>query len=151
MQVKWRRKCKFFNVKTTVIEMIKRKMMYFLANAAIAAVVGFATQSFAAHSDGDVPLLDASGNPVAAGVPYSPKQTCGATGCHDYESAWTTATKTQFNRLGAKVSYDTPYPQHGVSAGYHFQQGRNIDWDDTQKTAYGQYDFTSSAGMFGKY
>ena len=143
--------------------MIKRKTMYFLATAAMAGVVGLAVPTFAAHPvqdgacptcppGGNIDLLDAGGVSVAGTAnPYSPKQSCGTAACHDYESAWTTATKTQFNRLGDKVSYDVPYPEHGVSAGYHFQQGRNIDWDDTQRAAYGLPEFTSSAGMYGKY
>ncbi len=130
--------------------MIKRKTMYFLAAAATAGVVGLASQVAARTTSGDVTLLDVNGNPVAGTTnPYSPKATCG--GCHDYGSTWTTATKTQYNRAGAKVSYDVPYPQHGVSAGYHFQQGRNVDWDDTQRSAYGLPPFTSSPGMYGKY
>ena len=44
-----------------------------------------------------------------------------------------------------------PYPKHGVSAGYHFQQGRNISWSDPQRSFYSLPGFTSSPGMFGKY
>lgn len=146
--------------------MIKRKKLYILAALATAGVVGLASQSFAAHPaqdavtcptcppGGNVQLKDAAGVAIAAlsATPYSPKQTCGTAACHDYESAWTTATKTQFNRLGNLVSYDVPYPEHGVSAGYHFQQGRNMDWDEsTMRDAYGLPKFTSSAGMYGKY
>lgn len=156
--------------------MIKRKTMYFLAAAATAGVVGLAAQSFAAHPvqdaacptcppGGNIDLIGDDGsvikNNLPSSVPYSPKQTCGATGCHDvdYENSWTTATKTQWNRdhvdqfgnPASVISYDVPYPEHGVSAGYHFQQGRNIDWDETQRSAYGLPEFTSSAGMYGKY
>lgn len=134
--------------------MLKCKTKLFLS-AATAGFLGFASQTFAVHptvgSYPGIPLRDATGAVITATstVPYSPKQTCGM--CHDYGSGWTTSTKTQYNRSGDILSYDVPYPQHGVSAGYHFQQGRNIDWDDTQRTAYGLPEFTSSAGMYGKY
>ncbi|MBZ0155393.1 MAG: hypothetical protein K8I29_04155 [Alphaproteobacteria bacterium] len=48
-----------------------------------------------------------------------------------------------------------PYPQHGVSAGYHFQQGRNVSWNsnnaNAQRSFYKVQNFTSSTGMYGKF
>lgn len=78
----------------------------------------------------------------AAGVDY--------TG-HDYESDFALAAKTQINRNGDVRSYNVPYPQHGVSSGYHFQQGRNMPWIQDQRDYYHQAEFTSSSGMYGKY
>ncbi|MBI4685653.1 MAG: hypothetical protein HY755_10695 [Nitrospirae bacterium] len=93
-------------------------------------------------------------------VPYSPKMTCSTNGCHDpyavimwglatpnvYESEVGYATKDQ-----GGVAYTVPYALHGVSAGYHFQQGRNISWGDAQKNYYNDPSFTSSGGMYGRY
>ena len=129
----------------------------------IGLVIGFAPPAFAAHPA--TPLLDATGAPIAAGsnTPYSPKQTCNspAVGCHTastgdamtkygvsniYEDGIGFALKVQ---TGA--SYTVPYPLHGVTAGYHFQQGRNLSWGEHQKEYYHVQEFTSSGGMYGKY
>ena len=121
----------------------------------IAAAIGLtgllAGSAFAAHPDVTILMRDVTGtdNLTTTGKPYSPKQTCGF--CHEYESNWTLASKTHWNRDGSVQTYDVPYPQHGVSAGYHFQQGRNISWDDTKQDFYHVPEFTSSAGMYGKY
>lgn len=129
------------------------KKQYVLTALATVGLIGLGVQAYAAHTGGNVQLRDAAGLAIGAGstAPYSPKKTCGAAGCHDYESAWDTAVKTQVNSSGAKVTYEVPYPQHGVSSGYHFQQGRNIDWDDAQRAVYKVANFTSSPGMYGKY
>jgi hypothetical protein len=125
-----------------------------------------------------VELKDHNGNPAVIGdAPYSPKQTCGlATGpgnnvtvCHEgsalnrgvdnfYESHWDTAQKTQWTRIGSTGNrdgvartYDVPYPQHGVSSGFHFQEGRNVSWGTNQQDFYELDEFTSSSGMYGKF
>lgn len=137
---------------------LSRRLLCGLLAAGAASVTAPAVAS---HTD--VPLLDQTGAPVSTGRPYSPKLTCGTTGCHFgmaqqhrlsgslYEADWALAAKTQYNRNGSAVTYDLPYPQHGVSAGYHFQQGRNIAWDATKQEFYGLPEFTSSAGMYGKF
>lgn len=140
------------------------KKHYVLTALMTIGLAGLGAQAYAAHSGGDVQLLDAAGQPLGAGstAPYSPKQTCSSTQCHlsgsfptftghDYESSWNTAAKTQHNSSGVKVAYEVPYPEHGASSGYHFQQGRNIDWDDTQRAVYKVGSYTSSPGMYGKY
>lgn len=113
-------------------------------------------------------LKDADGNNIAAGssTPYSPKQTCG--NCHiagqPYDK-WTVLWKTlgltgtgryemdidRVTKSHGGAEYDVPYPKHGISAGYHFQQGKNVAWGDTQRNFYGLPAFTSSPGMYGKY
>ena len=111
----------------------------------------------------DVRLKDANGNNVTNGVPYSPRMTCGTTSCHQsiadsygigniYEGNVTAnATKYHYYNVDHSYSYNVPYPVHGVTAGYHFQQGRNHDWGDDQRNFYGVPSFTSSGGMWGKY
>jgi hypothetical protein len=108
------------------------------------------TPTLAAHPGGDVPLRSASGAVISAGsnVPMSPKQTCG--GCHAYEGDPGVAVKQQTVQGTAGTPYSVPYAQHGVSAGFHFQQGMNVPWGDTQRAFYGQPTFTSSPGMYGK-
>lgn len=119
-------------------------------------LIGYATVGLAAHTGGIVTLKDAAGNAITGGasVPYSPKKTCASTeGCHvnsgvsAYESHATTVTKQQ----GSGTSYDVSVPGHGVTAGYHFQQGLNVPWGATQRTYYSLPSFTSSPGMAGKY
>ena len=130
-----------------------------------------ATEPFFVHEA--VRLRNHNGT-AAAGVgtnlPYSPKQTCGLANCHDspsffiydidnfYESHWALSQKTQWsrengtgNRDGIAYTYEVPYPQHAVSAGYHFQQGRNVSWDAARMDFYNQYEFTSSSGMYGRF
>jgi hypothetical protein len=106
--------------------------------------------ALAGHPDGDVTIKSAGGAAIVAGsnVPYSPKATCG--GCHDYETDVTAVTKQQNAGTYVGAPYSVPVPQHGVSVGYHFQQGLNVAWGDTQRTFYGQLGSTSSPGMFGK-
>jgi len=156
---------------------MNKRAKYFLTTASALGMVLLGTQAFAAHPDenvcvphwdgvsadvcgpvgGNVPLLDHSGNPVTGGskAAYSPKKTCG--GCHNYESDWATATKEQSMSITGtsmdaySASYQVPYPQHGVTAGFHFQQGMNHDWTATQKHFYHVPDFTSSGAMYGKY
>lgn len=140
--------------------MSTKKMSIFMAVLSAVMLVGGA--AFAAHTGGQVVLMDAAGNFISGGTTsaYSPKTTCGTTGCHAqyilnrglsglsniYEGSPAVATKTQ-----SGASYDVSYPQHGVTAGYHFQQGRNVPWGSTQKSYYGLPAFTSSPGMYGKY
>jgi hypothetical protein len=99
----------------------------------------------------DVELLDADGNPVVAGsaTPYSPKQTCGR--CHVYESDATSISKQQTVGGVANPAYDVKVATHGASAGFHFQQGMNVAWGETQRSFYKVPSFTSSPGMVGKY
>jgi len=123
----------------------------FLIAAGVIGLAGYSGLANAVHTGGNVPLLKADGTAIvpADTVGYSPKATCG--GCHNYESDWDTATKMQVDRAGNEKAYDVPYPQHGVTAAYHIQQGRNISWNNTQRSYYGLPNFTSSAGMYGKY
>jgi len=61
-------------------------------------------------------------NPVKggnAGVPYSPKQTCGTAGCHDYEK---------------------------ITNGYHFQQGKD---EAPGKELTKLYQWVLSPGQYG--
>jgi hypothetical protein len=99
----------------------------------------------------DIGLMDADGNPIVArsATPYSPKQTCGR--CHTYESDPTIVSKQQTVGGVANAPYDVRVPAHGASAGFHFQQGMNAAWGDTQRTFYRVPSFTSSPGMVGKY
>jgi hypothetical protein len=129
-----------------------------LIAAGVIGLGAFAGQAQAAHPGGDVPMLDKNGNALVAPstTGYSPKQTCSSTpqngllSCHNYESDIANAAKSQFRRDGTEATYEVPYPQHGVSAGYHFQQGRSLDHGDTQRAFYGLPGFTSSLGMYGK-
>jgi hypothetical protein len=130
---------------------------------AIGLVIGFAPTAYAQVVHPDTPLLDASGNPIAVGsnTPYSPKQTCNspAAGCHTAADNMTKYGVSNFYEDGigfaVKVqtgaTYTVPYPLHGVTAGYHFQQGRNLSWGEHQKEYYHVQLFTSSGGMYGKY
>ena len=124
-------------------------------------VIGYAPSGYAAEhgvsgTGAPVVLKDAGGNAIAinSSTPYSPKQTCGmaAGACHNYESDVATVTK---DHGPGTTPYSVKAPQHGVSAGYHFQQGRNIEWNsnnnNAQRTYYGLAKFTSSPGMYGKY
>jgi len=124
-----------------------------IAVITVGLATGYASPGYAGpHTGGAVTLKDAGGNVITSGsaTPYSPKQTCG--GCHNYESNVATVTKDHGPGTG---QYQVKAPQHGVSAGYHFQQGRNIAWnsdnDNAQRSYYGLPKFTSSPGMWGKY
>lgn len=136
-----------------------------LAGAVALLISAVFAPSVYAHSD--VTLLDVENNPVAGTTKaYSPKRTCGTTSCHIdglgsrgygitnniYEDSAAFAIKD--HGAGSPSygnAYQVPYPQHGVSAGYHFQQGRNIAWSDPQRSFYSLPGFTSSPGMLGKY
>jgi hypothetical protein len=127
--------------------MKKRKsLLLFVMLLLVTGLAGYASHADAAHSAGPVTLKDADGNTVSGTTPYSPKQTCGV--CHDYESDIAVAVK---DHGAGTPSYEVPYPKHGVTAGYHFQQGRNNDWGDAQREFYHQAEFTSAGGMWGKY
>jgi len=145
---------------------VNRWLSFLVTMTLTAAVLPVSAQ--AAHPGGPVPLLDGAGNFVAVGsaTPYSPKKTCSAFGCHNitklnngmqpsdsiYETGIGLAGKDHgAGSLSYDAPYETPYPLHGVSAGYHFQQGRNAAWGDTQRSFYGLPAFTSSPGMYGKY
>ena len=99
----------------------------------------------------NVYLRDASGNVITAGsqVPYSPKRTCGM--CHTYEADPVSVQKQQTVGGTANAAYLVTAPSHGTTAGFHFQQGMNVEWGQTQRTFYGMPGFTSSPGMIGKY
>ncbi|MBI5575282.1 MAG: hypothetical protein HY896_02840 [Deltaproteobacteria bacterium] len=113
-------------------------------------LLGVAGIAQAAHPV-DVQLKGSTGAVITAGsnIPYSPKQTCGS--CHTYEIDPTSVVKQQTAGGIAGAPYSVTVPSHGVSAGFHFQQGMNVAWGDTQRTYYGLPGFTSSPGMFGKY
>ncbi|NWF82377.1 MAG: hypothetical protein HXY18_00945 [Bryobacteraceae bacterium] len=71
------------------------------------------------------PLRDESGNVInpsadpKVSVPYSPKQTCGAKGCHDYDK---------------------------ITQGFHFQQGKG---EAVPKEFAARYQWASSPGNYG--
>ena len=126
--------------------MKKSRLLYFMIALMAIGLIGYASPGYGAHTGGDVPLLNADGAAVSGSTPYSPKQTCGV--CHNYESDTAVAIKDHGTGL---PTYEVPYPKHGVTAGYHFQQGRNLDWGDAQREFFHQANFTSSGGMYGKY
>ena len=145
---------------------MKKKL--FLSTALGLTILLFFTAQAGAH--GDVFLRDSSGNLVSnTSNPYSPKMSCGIAPlpgqCHDsyvaansqlestvYESDFALATKTHINKNGEAISYNVPYPQHGVSTSYHVQMGRNDSWGDVQREYYkGLEEFTSSSGHYGRY
>jgi hypothetical protein len=152
--------------------MSKNKLWLLIAIVAI-GLIGYAWIAYAAHPS--VTVKDAAGNAVQGGTntPYSPKQTCG--GCHyancdtssshpqkwcqntqssnfiDYENTAANITKQQTVGGTANPSYTVKVASHGVTAGYHFQQGMNVPWGQTQRDFYGLPPFTSSPGMVGKY
>ncbi len=114
-----------------------------------------------AYPIADMVLRDANGVPIVPGsnTPYSPKQTCGSVACHIdmvrsfgltsgtvYESEPASAVK---DHGPGTTPYQVPYPMHGVSAGYHFQTGRNASWSQTQRDYYQVPDFTSSPSLYG--
>ena len=140
---------------------ISKLWLFMIALIAI-GLIGLTTPGFAAHpgtnslnvdASGNITLLNASGAAIAKGsaVPYSPKQTCGVSACHNYESNPTTVSKQQTVGGVAGVAYNVTVPTHGVTTGYHFQQGMNVPWGQTQRDFYGLPSFTSSPGMVGKY
>ena len=114
---------------------------------ALAVVSG---PAHADHGGGAVILKSANGTAILAGsnVPYSPKATCG--GCHVYESDATLVQKQQTVGSFVGAPYLVPVPTHGITTGFHFQQGLNVAWGDTQRSFYGQSGITSSPGMYGK-
>jgi hypothetical protein len=126
-----------------------------LISAVLSAVLLLAgvTAVLAAHTGGNVPLLDTSGNPVSGTTPYSPKATCGV--CHNYGSGDKFSTHVQgVLEADNKVywqAYQTKSFEHGVSVGRHSNQGRNEDYNNAFRAAVGDPFFTSSPGMFGKY
>jgi hypothetical protein len=137
--------------------------LFSIAMIVIALVIGYTRSGYATPHTENIPLRDASGAIITAGssIPYSPKKTCAIADCHDNASLYgsstgtalyenTTAYATKNNGTG-QPTYQVPYPQHGVTAGYHFQQGRNNDWGDVQRANFNQANFTSSGGMYGKY
>ena len=129
---------------------MKRQPIMSLWLSTMAVIFLSLSPAFASHPGGNVDMLDANGESVmVSGKPYSPKMTCGK--CHNYESHIDHAIKTQVRRSGEEVSYSVPFPLHGVTAGYHFQQGRNLYWNQTARDYYKLASFTSSPGMYGKY
>ncbi len=132
-----------------------KKTRLWLYVAVLSAILLFAgsTVSMAIHPPGDVTLKDANGSPVTSNTPYSPKQTCG--GCHEYGSGDKFSTHVQGVLDGTNTVYwqasQTKSFAHGVSVGRHMNQGRNEDYNNFTRTAFGDPFFTSSPGMFGKY
>lgn len=123
--------------------------LWLLIAAVAIGLMGAAALVYAAHPD--VVLKSATGANIQGGtsVPYSPKTTCGA--CHDYESSPVDVVKQQTVGGTANAAYTVKVASHGVTAGYHFQQGMNVPWGQTQRDFYGVPSFTSSPGMIGKY
>ncbi|MFZ5997489.1 MAG: hypothetical protein ACOYW7_08380 [Nitrospirota bacterium] len=132
------------------------------------AVVAIGLIGLSAEIAGAATLKDADGNGIQPGTstPYSPKQTCG--NCHvagrpydKWTVLWDTMNLTGTGRYEMDVelvtkshsgeTYQVPAPKHGISAGYHFQQGRNVAWGNTQRNFYSLPGFTSSPGMYGKF
>lgn len=134
------------------------------------ALFGAPLGALAAHTGGDVTLLNAGGSMVNANQAYSPKVTCGATGkstanCHspsgttplghNYGSGVSHSTHVQgvldaANNLTWQANDVTSFAK-GVSVGYHMNQGRNEDYSNVSRATYNDPFFTSSPGMFGKY
>ncbi len=123
--------------------------------AVLSAILLFAgsTVSMAIHTGGNVTLKDANGNAVTSNTPYSPKQTCGF--CHDYGSGDKFSTHVQGVLESDNKVYWQAYQVKsfatGVSVGRHMNQGRNEDYNNQTRAAFGDPFFTSSPGMFGKY
>lgn len=129
---------------------MSKKILWLLVVLVATGFIGLAATGYAdVHPD--VTVKDFAGNAVQGGssTPYSPKQTCG--GCHNYESDPVDVTKQQTVGGTANPSYQVKVASHGVTAGYHFQQGMNVPWGQTQRDFYGLPSFTSSPGMVGKY
>ena len=114
-----------------------------------------------AYPVSEIVLRDVNGIAIVPGssTPYSPKQTCGTVNCHVdmvrsfgltsgnvYESGAAYAAKDHGS--GGSV-YQVPYATHGVSAGYHFQSGRNASWSQVQRDYYQVPAFTSSPSLYG--
>ncbi len=133
--------------------MKKPRIVLYTAVLSVMVLLAGYTASMADHTGGDVVLVDGAGNPVADNTPYSPRQTCGV--CHDYGSGEKFSTHVQgVLESDNKVywqSYQVKSYAHGVSVGRHSNQGRNEDYSNAQRSAYGDPFFTSSPGMFGKY
>ncbi len=106
----------------------KRRFIGSLVWTAFIALVGmlllFLGTSRAAHTGGNVTLMDGGGNPILSGsnTPYSPNKTCGLSACH-------------------ASSYNT------ITAGFHFQQGR----DEVSDTFSPVKPWVLSPGMYGKW
>ncbi len=127
---------------------MKKSMLF--VGLGVAWLVG-APAAYAAHPV-DVSLKDENGNVIRVGEParpYSPKMTCSP--CHQYEDSPATVSKQQTVGGVANPPYDVKVATHGASAGYHFQQGMNVAWGQTQRDFYKVPSFTSSPGMVGKY
>ena len=155
--------------------MNKRHTVVYVGLVLLAAAVLFGAPLAALAVHPDVPLLQASGQPVSSTTPYSPKMTCSANACHTNGGIFNGVTYTGA-QLAAKHNYgsgtansthvqgvlgsdNNVYWQayqnksfaHGVSVGRHMNQGRNEDYSNTDRAAVGDPFFTSSLGMFGKY
>jgi len=101
---------------------MKKSLVRFLrAGGFCAALALLASPGVAAHPDVDLKGYDGADLAVGSTAPYSPKETCGA--CHDYAT---------------------------ITAGYHFQQGFDELYPDTERLA-GEKPFLKSPGMYGKW
>ena len=140
--------------------MKKRYKSGLIISALTTAALMIGSQAFAAHPGAGaggfdtLVLKDAGGADIInAATPYSPKETCG--GCHDYGSGSKLAHKTQgVIESDGQIywqTYDVLGAAHGATVGRHSQQGRNEDYSNQMRDAYGDPYFTSSPGMFGKY
>ncbi|RMG59029.1 MAG: hypothetical protein D6713_06445 [Deltaproteobacteria bacterium] len=78
----------------------------------------------ASHPAGDVTLRDLNGDPISIGstTPYSPKQTCATSGCHDYGT---------------------------ITSGFHFNQGKDEIAENPPRDA--SKPWVLSPGMYGKW
>lgn len=143
---------------------MKNKRRLWLGAAIAATVIPLtASASFGAcpgDINGDIILRDSTGAAISnATTPYSPKETCMATGCHtgeEYRSSTTKhVTKTQgvLDPNGEILwqSYNVDSAAHGAVVGRHAQQGRNEDYSIAMKKVFKDAYFTSSPGMYGKY
>jgi hypothetical protein len=127
---------------------MKRKLLF--VGLGVAWLLG--SPLVAAAHPVDVSLRDEDGNFIRVGdpaKPYSPKKTCGQ--CHNYESGPATISKQQTVGGTANAAYDVKVATHGASAGYHFQQGMNVQWGQEERNFYKLPSFTSSPGMTGKF
>ena len=138
-----------------------RGFTFLLAVTAVSVILLYG--SAVAYNINDMVLRDSNGAPIVPGsnTPYSPKQTCGTVGCHiDMVRSFGMTSGNIYEsgpapqpRTTARVAFVlcTPYPEHGVSAGYHFQSGNNMPWGELQRNFYQDLAFTSSPGLYGRY
>ena len=158
--------------------MNKPRLWLFIAVLAVVVLMTgsaftYASTYHAGKGSAALPLcksLDTNGDCVQVSntEAYSPKATCtrvchiAETGLtadfqHNYGSGEKMSTHVQGVLASASASTvyweasQTKSYEHGVSVGRHSNQGRNEDYTNTNRAAFGDPFFTSTPGMFGKY